>query len=78
MRYSRTPKQDWTKGQIVNSGFVKGLVVVSNKIPTPKDFRPDVRILQKGLQYYIHTPYNGLEKISHVEAINWLIKDTEK
>ena len=37
-------KQAWEVGQIVNVGFIKGLVV-KQKVATPGDYRPDFYVL---------------------------------
>jgi hypothetical protein len=73
-RYSRTTgrpvssgrraTQDWQIGEIVNVGFLKGLMVV-RKEPTPGDYAPDAWHLinpRSGAKYRF-VPHNGIEKL---------------
>jgi hypothetical protein len=65
-------KQSWEVGQFVKVGFISNLEVVA-AIPTPGDWLPDKYLLAnrstKEDRYYFFTPHNGLERISHAEAI---------
>jgi hypothetical protein len=62
-RFNTPAKQDWTVGQIVNVGFIKGLTVVE-KVATPGDYRPDVYVLSAANgRRYEFTPNFGLARI---------------
>jgi len=65
---SKTSKQEWTAGSTVKVGFLT-LVVVA-KIATPGDYLPDAYICKNpaGTQLYKAVPFNGVEKLSLVEA----------
>lgn len=57
-------KQDWQVGEIVNVGFIKGLMVV-RKEPTPGDWAPDAWLLvSKDNRHYRFVPHLGIERIS--------------
>ena len=57
-------KQQWSVGQIVNVGFVKGLTVME-RIPTPGDYRPDVwRLISSTGKEYEFTPHFGLARVN--------------
>ena len=60
-------KQAWAPGQIVNVGFVKGLVVLA-RVPTPGDGRPDCWALHHGLsdRYYSFQPHLGLTRCDNL------------
>lgn len=56
-------KQNWEVGEIVNVGFLRGLMVVK-KEPTPGDFAPDAYILvAKGGARYRFVPHKGIERL---------------
>jgi len=61
-------KQAWEVGQVVNVGFVKGLVVKA-KVPTPGDHRPDCYALwQPGSnRFYSFQPHLGLSRCDSLE-----------
>lgn len=60
----RTAKQSWAIGEIVNVGFLKGLMVLK-KEPTPGDWLPDAYILKARTgATYRFVPHNGLERLS--------------
>ncbi len=56
-------RNDWAVGQIVNIGFVKGLVV-KDKIATPGDHKPDMYVLwyPAANRWYSFVPHNGLSR----------------
>ena len=55
-------KQNWTIGNKVNIGFLKGLEIVSIEL-TPGDSLPDIYHLISGTGIkYAFTPHNGLNK----------------
>lgn len=56
-------KQDWRIGQVVNIGFVKGLVV-KEKVATPGDYLPDLYVLwaPASNRWYSFVPHNGLSR----------------
>lgn len=57
-------KQTWEIGQRVNVGFLKGLTV-TEKVPTPGDYKPDTYILQADSgRLYEFTPHFGIARIS--------------
>ena len=57
-------KQNWEVGEIVNVGFLKGLMV-TKKEPTPGDFRPDVyHLVAKSGAQYVFTPHYGIERVN--------------
>lgn len=61
----RTPaaKQRWEVGQVVNVGFVKGLVV-KGRVATPGDGRPDCYTLWQPAtnRWYSFQPHLGLTR----------------
>lgn len=59
--YRPAAKQAWDVGQIVNVGFVKGLVV-KEKVATPGDYLPDLYVLWQPAtnRFYSFVPHNGL------------------
>jgi hypothetical protein len=61
-------KQNWALGQIVNVGFLKGLVV-KEKIATPGDYRPDMFVLWQPAtnRFYSFVPHNGIARHSSIE-----------
>lgn len=61
-------RQAWTVGSTVKVGLMT--LVVKAKIATPGDFKPDAYILANvaGTQLYHSVPFNGVEKISAIEA----------
>lgn len=66
-------KQVWAVGQIVNVGFVKGLVV-KEKIATPGDYRPDLFVLWQPStnRFYQFTPHCGIVRCDTIEeARSW-------
>lgn len=54
--------QSWHVGEIVNVGFVRGLMVLKVE-PTPGDFAPDAYLLRarSGAEYRF-VPHNGLTR----------------
>lgn len=54
-------KQKWEIGQVVNAGFIKGLVV-KEKVATPGDYQPDLYVLWQPAsnRWYSFVPHNGL------------------
>lgn len=65
-------KQAWEIGQIVNVGFIKGLVV-KQKVATPGDWLPDLYVLwaPASNRWYSFVPHNGLTRHdSRAEASN--------
>ena len=54
-------KQAWATGDIVNIGFIKGLVVKA-KIATPGDGRPDFHVLWQPAtnRWYSFQPHYGI------------------
>lgn len=61
-------KQAWEIGQIVNVGFIKGLVV-KEKVATPGDHRPDLYVLWQPAtnRWYSFVPHNGLARHDDAE-----------
>ena len=61
--YRPAAKQAWQSGQIVNVGFIKGLVV-RDKIATPGDHRPDFYTLWQPAtnRWYSFQPHYGLAR----------------
>jgi hypothetical protein len=57
-------KQRWEVGQVVNIGFVKGLVVKA-RIATPGDGRPDIWALWQPAtsRFYHFQPHLGLTRV---------------
>jgi hypothetical protein len=57
-------KQRWEVGQVVNVGFVKGLVVKA-RVATPGDGRPDVWVLWQPStnRFYQFQPHLGLTRV---------------
>lgn len=66
--HRRPAKQAWEVGQIVNVGFVKGLVV-KEKVATPGDFRPDCYVLWQPStnRFYNFQPHFGLVRCDSIE-----------
>lgn len=63
-------KQAWAIGQIVNVGFIKGLIV-KEKVATPGDYRPDGYVLWQPAtnRWYSFQPHYGLARHDcHAEA----------
>lgn len=62
-RFHERAKQAWATGQVVNVGFVKGLVV-KEKIATPGDYRPDFYVLWQPStnRWYSFQPHFGLTR----------------
>lgn len=70
--YRPAAKQAWEVGQIVNVGFIKGLVV-KEKVATPGDYLPDLYVLWQPStnRFYSFVPHNGLcRHASMTEARN--------
>ena len=64
--------QKWEIGQIVNVGFIKGLVV-KERVATPGDYRPDLYVLwaPASNRFYSFVPHSGIVRHgSHAEARN--------
>lgn len=57
-------KQRWEVGQVVNVGFVKGLVVKA-RVATPRDCRPDIWALWQPStnRFYQFQPHLGLSRV---------------
>ena len=56
-------KQSWQVGQVVNVGFLKGLVVEAFEA-TPGDYAPDAYILRAATgRRYRFVPHNGIERM---------------
>lgn len=57
-------KQHWAVGQVVNVGFVKGLVVKA-RLATPGDHRPDIWALWQPStnRFYQFQPHLGLTRV---------------
>lgn len=73
MTYRTKARQNWNIGQIVNIGFVKGLVV-KEKIATPGDYRPDLYVLWQpsSNRFYRFVPHNGITRCASIEeARQW-------
>ena len=68
MAYRTAARQNWEVGQIVNVGFIKGLVV-KEKVATPGDYRPDLYVLWQPAtnRFYSFVPHNGLTRCATVE-----------
>ena len=62
-------KQRWEVGQIVNVGFIKGLVVKA-RVPTPGDGRPDIWALWQPStnRFYQFQPHLGLSRVDSLAA----------
>ena len=62
-------KQNWTVGQSVNVGFLRGLVVLA-RIATPGNGAPDEYALAdaNGARYYRFTPHRGLSRVDSRSA----------
>lgn len=61
--YRPAAKQKWQTGEVVNVGFIKGLVV-REKIATPGDYRPDGYTLWQPAtnRWYSFQPHYGLAR----------------
>ena len=56
-------KQNWTVGQLVNVGFLKGLTVIS--VRAEFDGLPDIYTLEgKEGRLYEFIPHNGISRIN--------------
>lgn len=57
-------KQSWEVGQVVNVGFIKGLVVKA-RVETPGDGRPDIWALWQpsSNRFYQFQPHLGLSRV---------------
>ena len=57
-------KQNWQVGEIVNVGFLRGLMVTKRE-PTPGDYAPDAYLLvaKTGAQYRF-VPHKGIERMN--------------
>ena len=62
-------KQAWEVGQIVNVGFIKGLVV-KQKVATRGDYRPDFYVLWQPAtnRFYSFQPHFGIMRHDSLEA----------
>lgn len=58
------PRQSWEIGEIVNVGFLRGLMVV-RKEPTPGDYAPDAyHLVARDGRKYRFVPHLGIERIA--------------
>lgn len=67
-------RQNWSTGQTVNVGFLKGLTVLE-KIPTPGDQAPDAYVLMQAghdansvlwERFYRFVPHKGIARCASI------------